>query len=104
LVPSLKTLSPITLVDETAVFYGNDTYVANRPKGLEKSGLKFKWTCPEGLQVLCSNQTNSTLNIDYKDFVDAKLQFNTTYTFKVRIDWDNSVNNTNVTEFSEVET
>jgi hypothetical protein len=61
------------LVDEVAIFDASDTYITNRPLGLQKEGLKFIWICPKPLDAICSAEQYSILRIEYKDFKESKL-------------------------------
>jgi hypothetical protein len=58
--------------------------------------LKFIWTCPAPLNDFCSAVKDNTLIIENKDF---KGTYNLTYTIKLRIEWNNRVNDVDNIEF-----
>lgn len=101
--PFLKVQNPMILADEIAVFDASDTYITNRPLGEQKRDLKFVWICPKPLDIICNAEQTSILRIEYKNFKEAKLEFNKTITIKLRYEWLNRVNDTDILEVSQLE-
>lgn len=104
MIPFLDVPDTLVMKDDLAVFNSSRTYLTYKSPADKQSGLTFKWICPYPLDIFCNSKTENTLIIESKDFINAKATYNLTYTIKLRIEWNNVINDTVYPELSELQT
>ncbi len=102
LIPFLDVPDTLLMKDDSAIFNASKSYLTYRRPAERQTGLSFKWICSFPLDIFCSSKNENIIIIESKDFIDAKATYNFTYTIKLRIEWINVVNETNILEFSEL--
>ena len=103
MIPFLDVPDTMVMKNDPAIFNSSKSYLTYRSASESQTGLSFKWICPFPLDLFCSSKSGNTLVIESNDFISAKATYNLTYTIKLRIEWNNVVNDTNYPEYSELQ-
>lgn len=69
------------------MLFANETTVDGLHPESVRNMMSYKWICPDTLETLCENQTDSIYYLPWNELTKANLTFAVTYTFGVEVTW-----------------